>query len=84
MVILEMGLPEWVESDTHHKPTDVEAIASTHPSVEFVITHTFVDTPGIQPVPTVTDVYPIHPTNVHHAEDGLRIKRNEEIWTVGV
>ncbi len=31
MAILEMGIPEWVASDTHHKPSDVDALAKATP-----------------------------------------------------
>ena len=27
MAILEMGLPEWVDSDHHHKPSDIQSLA---------------------------------------------------------
>ena len=82
MAILEMGIPEWVASDTHHKPSDVDALAKATPNVEFIITHSFIDTPGSGWEPTVTDTYPIHPSNVHHAEDGLRMNRHGTSWRV--
>jgi ribonuclease BN (tRNA processing enzyme) len=82
MTILEMGLPQWVDSDTHHKPSDVESIAKKHEDVEFIITHTYVDTPDSGRTPTVTDAYPKHPSNVTHAEDGLRVVREGPIWSV--
>ncbi|MFB1005191.1 MAG: MBL fold metallo-hydrolase [Candidatus Poseidoniaceae archaeon] len=83
MVILEMGFPEYVDSDHHHKPSDVQAIAASLPAVQFVITHTYIDTPGVHPQPTVTDVYPVHPANVTHAEDELRISHDGKRWMVG-
>jgi len=82
MTILEMGLPEWVESDHHHKPSDVEKIAASLPGVQLVITHTFIDTPQVGRTPTVTDVYPTHPPNVHHAEDELRLVRDGSVWSL--
>ena len=83
MTILEMGLPEWVESDHHHKPSDVMRIAQRLPQVQMIITHTFIDTPGIQPVPTVTDEYPEHPRNVHHAEDQFKMRWDGKNWLLG-
>jgi ribonuclease BN (tRNA processing enzyme) len=83
MTILEMGLPEWVESDHHHKPSDVQKIAKKLPDVQMIITHTYIDTPGLQAIPTVTDEYPTHPANVHHAEDGLILHRDGSKWALG-
>ena len=60
----------------------VESIAMKHSDVEFIITHTYVDTPGSGRTPTVTDAYPNHPSNVNHAEDGLRVVREGSIWSV--
>ena len=80
MAIVEMGLPEWVDSPHHHKPSDIQSLAERAGSIPLIITHTFVDQQGINPNPTVTDVYPTHPKNVHHAEDGLRIILGQDGW----
>jgi len=80
MAILEMGFPEWVDSDHHHKPSDIQSLAERAKNVSFIITHTFVDQPGVHSPATVTDVYPKHPKNVHHAEDGLRIVFGKQGW----
>ncbi len=81
MAILEMGLPEWVNSPYHHKPSDIESLAKKAENIPLIITHTFIDQPGINPVPTVTDIYPNHPANVRHAEDGLRLVFGPNGWT---
>ena len=75
-----MGLPEWVDSAHHHKPSDVQSLAERAGDIPLIITHTFVDQPGVHPIPTVTDVYPNHPNNVHHAEDGLRVVLGTDGW----
>ena len=80
MAILEMGLPEWVDSIHHHKPSDIQSLAEKAGTIPLIITHTFVDQPGIHPIPTVTDVYPTHPNNVCHAEDGLRVVLGQDGW----
>lgn len=84
MAILEMGLPEWVDSDHHHKPSDIQSFAQRAEHIPLVITHTFIDQPGFNLNPTVTDVYPVHPKNVHHAEDGLRLILEPEGWILAI
>tara|TARA_B100001093_G_scaffold349099_1_gene333675 strand:- start:54380 stop:55171 length:792 start_codon:yes stop_codon:yes gene_type:complete len=82
MAIIEMGIPDWVDSPHHHTPTELRTLAQSNPSLLMVVTHTFIDQPGIHPVPTVTDVYPEHPSNVVHAEDGLLIQQSSSSWSV--
>lgn len=80
--VMEMGIPDWVESPHHHSPELIRTLAEKHPDLLMVITHTFIDQPGVHPVPTVTDVYPEHPDNVVHGEDGLVIQRSLEGWSI--
>ena len=84
MAIIEMGYPEWVDSDHHHKPSDIQALAEKADSVRLIVTHTFIDQPGVHSEVTVTDEYPVHPENVHHAEDGLCIHRSGMNWVLGI
>ena len=80
MAIIEMGHPEWVDSDHHHKPSDIQALAEKASNVQLVVTHTYIDQPGLHDVPIVTDEYPKHPSNVCHAEDGLTILNDGSKW----
>ena len=82
MAILEMGLPEWVESDHHHKPSDVEKIAKQLPELPMIITHTYIDEPQENRTPTVTDTFPNHPSNVFHARDELRLSWDGLKWNL--
>jgi ribonuclease BN (tRNA processing enzyme) len=69
LTIVEMGVPEWVHTEHHHRPSDVVALAERHPDVRFAVTHTFVDDDGPGPV-TVTAEEPSMPANVHLSSDG--------------
>ena len=65
-----MGFPQWVPSDHHHKPDDIQALAERQPDVTLLITHTFIDSQNSQLDPILTKSLPDHPKNVHHLEDG--------------
>jgi ribonuclease BN (tRNA processing enzyme) len=67
--LVEMGVPEWVQTEHHHRPSDVAALAARHPDVQIVVTHTFVDGEGSGPVTVSTDVLEM-PSNVQLASDG--------------
>ena len=69
LTVLEMGVPEWVQTDHHHRPSDVIALASRNPEVLFCITHTFADDEGPGPK-TLEAPVPGMPANVHLASDG--------------
>ena len=78
LAIVEMGLPEFVESDEHHKPSSIETLATNNPDTKIVVTHTYVDDgPEI-----VSAKIPEHPTNVIHARDGAAFFWNGEDITV--
>ena len=75
LAVVEMGVPDWVDTDHHHTPKDIVALGNRHPSVQFVITHTFADDEG--PGPDIVNApLPEMPENVHLAKDG-------EAWTWG-
>lgn len=78
LAVVEMGFPEWVDSDHHHKPSDIQKLAGLYPSTKLVITHTYIDDKNSK-FPTITESkFPLHPTNVHHASDG-----DEFLWENG-
>jgi ribonuclease BN (tRNA processing enzyme) len=68
-VILEMGVPDYVETDEHHSPSSIQALAERF-STPLVITHTYIDEKGINS-PAITVEKPLHPSHVHHASDGF-------------
>ena len=78
LAIVEMGLPEFVESDEHHKPSSIETLATNNPDTKIIVTHTYVDDgPEI-----VSAKIPEHPTNVIHARDGAAFFWNGEEITI--
>ena len=70
LAVVEMGFPQWVPSDHHHKPDDIQALAERQPDVTLLITHTFIDSQNSKLDPILTKSLPDHPKNVHHLEDG--------------
>lgn len=78
LFILEMGVPEWVPSDEHHKPSQVKNISDKHQSTTFAITHTFVDKPS-KFQPTLTSDEPNFGENVFCSNDG-ELWKFEEVW----
>tara|TARA_B100001250_G_scaffold413722_1_gene448805 strand:+ start:2059 stop:2850 length:792 start_codon:yes stop_codon:yes gene_type:complete len=75
LAIIEMGIPEWVPTEMHHKPSDIQIISESYPQVTFLITHTFVDDPKSTFEKVTSKSLPNHPNNVYHARDG-----NVIIW----
>ena len=71
-VIIEMGVPEWVETDEHHKPSDIVKLAENCPDTKFVVTHTYIDSD----YQILTKEVPNFPENVIHGEDGMRFELN--------
>jgi len=77
--VVEMGFPEWVDSDHHHKPSDIQKLSEMFPSTKLVITHTYIDDKHSK-FPKITESkFPHHPDNVHHASDG-----DEFFWEGGI
>ena len=70
LAVVEMGFPQWVPSDHHHKPDDIQALSERQSHAKLLITHTFIDSPKSEFQPILTDAIPNHPENVHHLEDG--------------
>ena len=69
LVIIEMSVPEWVPSQEHHKPSDIQALSEQYPEVKFIITHTYIDSKNSTKPKITADEFPHHPDNVIHAED---------------
>ena len=73
LAIIEMAIPEWVPSNEHHKPSDIQLLSETYPKVNFIITHTFIDSKNSTKPKITANQFPNHPSNVLHAEDNFSI-----------
>ena len=71
--VVEMGVPEWVNTDEHHKPSDIQKLAELCPNTTIVLTHTYIDSEYL----ILTKEYPSLPENVIHGEDGMNFKLNK-------
>ena len=58
---------EYVDTDEHHKPSDIEKLASIYPETRLVLTHTYIDSDYL----ILTKDVPNFPGNVVHGEDGM-------------
>ena len=65
--VVEMGVPEWVATEHHHKPSDIVSLAEKFPETKMVVTHTYVDSDYL----ILTTEVPDFPENVIHGEDGM-------------
>tara|TARA_B100001113_G_scaffold248285_1_gene204420 strand:- start:289 stop:1074 length:786 start_codon:yes stop_codon:yes gene_type:complete len=73
LAVIEMSVPEWVPSNEHHKPSDIQLLSENNPDVNFIITHTYIDCEDSK-FPMITESqFPNHPKNVCHAKDGYTI-----------
>ena len=72
--VVEMGVPEWVDTEHHHKPSDITKLAKKYPNTKMVITHTFIDSD----YQIITKEVPDFPPNVMHGEDGMKFEINSE------
>ena len=66
--VVEMGVPEWVETDEHHKPSDIVKLAERCPNTQLILTHTYIDSD----YKILTKEVPEFPRNVIHGEDGMQ------------
>lgn len=72
--VVEMGVPDWVETDHHHKPKDIFKLAEKCPQTTILLTHTFIDD-GYKIL--TTDV-PEFPENIIHGSDGMKFELDDE------
>ena len=72
--VVEMGVPEWVNTEHHHKPSDITKLANKYPNTKMVITHTFIDSD----YQIITKDVPDFPPNVIHGEDGMKFVINSD------
>lgn len=62
VMLLEMGIPDHVDSPFHYTPSRVEALARLHPETSFIVTHNFTESGDELTLPD----------NVVQVEDGDR------------
>ena len=65
-----MGVPDWVETDHHHKPRDIFVLSERCKNTTILLTHTFIDD-GYKIL--TTDV-PQFPENIIHGSDGMKFE----------
>jgi len=82
LIIIEMAVPEWVPSEHHHKPSDIDNLSKTHSDKKFIITHTFIDSLNSTFEKITEKVFPQHQKNVYHVDDGTVILW-DNFWQVG-
>ena len=70
--VVEMGVPEWVQTEHHHKPSDILNLANKYPKTQIVVTHTYIDSD----YQIITKEVPDFPENVIHGEDGMKFELN--------
>ena len=46
VILIEMGVPDFVESPNHHNPRQVNALSERHPDATILVTHNFADAIG--------------------------------------
>ena len=66
VVLLEMGIPDFVESPHHHTPSDVVAFSERHPHTLVLVTHNYSSAKGEEsgfPIPEL-------PESIVQIEDG--------------
>ncbi len=69
-VVVEMAVPEYVQTEHHHKPSDINDLANKFPKTKFVITHTYIDSD----YKILTKEVPDFPENVIHGEDNMQFE----------
>ena len=66
--VVEMGVPEYVDTNEHHKPSDIKELAMKFPKTKLILTHTYIDSD----YQILTKDVPEFPDNVIHGEDGMK------------
>jgi len=74
VVILEMGVPDFVESPNHHNPKQVVEFSERHPHATILVTHSFTNSEGS----TGGFEIPSLPEKVIQVEDGDSLIIDEE------
>jgi len=80
IAVIEMGIPEWVQSEEHHKPSHIEALSHQVPNTKLLLTHTYLDMRDSQYDVLMSNEYPQFSSNVTHAHDGISLIWNGNTW----
>ena len=69
VVIVEMGVPDYVDSPYHHKPSDVEDLSNKYPGVKILVTHNYSNSGNFRhgfKSPNLS-------SNIHQLDDGNKL-----------
>jgi ribonuclease Z len=66
VIILEMGIPDFVKSPYHHTPSDIISFSNRHPHVKVLVTHNFAKAPNQEHGFDVPEL----PEHIHQLDDG--------------
>ena len=70
IVILEMGVPDFIDSPHHHNPSQVISFSERHPHALVLVTHNYASSPG----KSEGFEMPILPSGIIQLNDGDRLK----------
>ena len=74
LAVVEMGVPQWVATEFHHKPMDIQKLAEENPQTTLLITHTYIDTD----YEIITTQWPDLPSNVIAGIDNLQLEVHQD------
>ena len=74
LAVVEMGVPQWVATEFHHKPMDIQKLAEENPQTTLLITHTYIDTD----YEIITTQWPDLPSNVITGIDNLQLEVHQD------
>lgn len=77
VVVIEMGVPDWVDTKNHFSPSKITTLAEENPSTTFIITHTYIDDPNSIHEPLLSSELPGLPTNCIQASDRMKWEWDE-------
>jgi len=72
VVVIEMGVPDSVETENHFSPKRLTTLATKFPNTIFIVTHTYIDDPNSGKSPIITAELPHLPSNCTHASDNMK------------
>ena len=70
VVVIEMGVPDYVQFSQHYSPKSILNIAQINPNTVFLVTHTFLDDPSSPLAAIISNELPKLPPNVIQISDG--------------
>ena len=73
LVVIEMSVPETVDTQSHHKPSEISKLANDCPDTQFLLTHTYIDID----YKILTTDSPDLPNNVTIGKDNLSLTLDE-------